>query len=201
MSQDFGTQPSKPCIMLPVNTSCVNPLAVQGVLTPLKASKHNHPRFAISPYQKCNLCMRVHKDPCAAHTFHAQPLTCTPARWMLLQCPDTEPAPRPCLALMPPLACYTWHPRDTCKLQQMATPKGILQSIPLTFLFSNVLSLHWDHCPLYWMLRKNYRYLIHEAWAVVQLFSIPWISLSLSDSNTTFISPFSPATSQGELAT
>lgn len=27
---------------------------------------------------------------------------------------------------MPPLACYTWHPTDTCKLQQMATPKGIL---------------------------------------------------------------------------
>lgn len=146
----------------------------------------------------------MHEDPwgsmCCSY-FPCSASQCTPAGWILLQWPDTEPAPCLCLALMPPLACYTWHPRDTCKLQQMATPKGILQSIPLTFLFSNVLSLHWDHCPLYWMLRRNYRYLIHEAWAVVQLFSIPWISLSLSDSNMTFISPFSPATSQGELAT
>lgn len=67
--------------------------------------------------------MRIHV---LAHTFHAQPLMCIPAPWILLQWLDTEPAPRPCLILMPPLACYTWHPTDMCKLQQMATPKGIL---------------------------------------------------------------------------
>lgn len=75
VSHSLGTQPSKPCITLPVNTSCVNPLAVQEVLIPLKATKHNQPRFV--PHQKSNLCMRIHV---LAHTFHAQPLMCIPAR-------------------------------------------------------------------------------------------------------------------------
>lgn len=147
----------------------------------------------------------MHKDPWGSmywFILSVLSLSCASqhAR-VLLQWPDTEPAPRPCPLSMPPLACYTWHPRDPCKHNRWQPPKASCQSIPLTFLFLSVLPLHWDHCPLYWMLKKNYHYLSHEAWTVVQLFSIPWISLWLSDSNTTFISPLSPATSQGELAT
>lgn len=120
MSQDLRTQPSKPCTSLPMNTGCVNPLAAQGVLIPLKANTISqglfHTKNLIYAWgSMCWLILSMLSLSCASQ--HA---------WILLQWPDTEPAPRLCLVLMPPLACYTWHPTDTCKLQQMATPRGIL---------------------------------------------------------------------------
>lgn len=127
--------------------------------------------------------------PVLVHTFRAQPLVhpSTPGS-------SSVTGHWPCSTAGSPFNATTcllqWHPRDTCKHNRWQPPKASCQSIPLTFLFSSVLPLHWDHCPLYWMLRKNYHYLSHEAWTVVQLFSIPWISLWLSDSNRPSYHPF-----------
>lgn len=162
MSQDLRTQPFKPCITLPINTGCVNPLAVQEVLTPLNARRCNQLRFV--PYQKSDLCMRIHE---LAHTFRAQPLMCIPA------CLDPSPVTGylTCSTSMPRSNATTCLLHDTLQIcasyNRWQPPKASCQSILLTVLFSDVSSLCWDHCPLYWMLRKNYRYLIHEAGAVV----------------------------------
>lgn len=135
-----------------------------------------------------------------AHTFPAQLLTCIPAR--LHSSPTTGQ-----------LSCSmsgTGFNATTCLLHdtpqicashnRWRSPTASCQSIPLTFLFSNVPPLALGSLPSILNAEKNCSYLIHEAWTVVELFSIPQISLWLSDSNMTFISPFSPATSQGELA-
>lgn len=111
VSQDLRSQPFKPCVTLPINTGCVNPLAVQGVLTPLNARKRNQPR--VVPYQKSDLCMRIRE---LAHTFHAQPLMCIPAR--------LDPSP-----VTGYLTCSTSMPRfnaTTCLLHM--TPYRYVQA-------------------------------------------------------------------------
>lgn len=200
MRKDVRTQYCEPCTAPPINAGHVNLLDMQDVFIPLRARKHTSSAKGCSaPYREADDVQGSISSMCQL-ILSLLGFSGIPAR---LQ-PSPTTGELTCSMSATSFNATTCPLHDTLQIcascNRWQSPKASCQSIPLTFLFSSVLSLHWESLLAIVNAEKNCSYLIHEARTVAQLFSIPQIGLRLSDSSMTFISPFSSGTSQGELA-